>query len=214
MPCGFCGVTGHNIRTCERFGVLSTAEEHTNIEPNVIRPDPRFIRSRRTITTVRHDLVTFMDDIGLHDQADFITPNHSTSTSPLTPLTLQPILPDPIITNHFSNFGLIRIPSFDNIANIFNDDDDTLFDDLPDLIPIEPTDPTEPIEPTEPTEPIKLVTCVEHPCSTDSCAICMDNLSSVDLLVTRCGHQFHATCMIQHIKKKDDCPLCRGILYV
>ena len=69
-------------------------------------------------------------------------------------------------------------------------------DDLPDLIPIEPK---------------KLPDCVDKPCSTDSCAICLDKLSNVDLFVTRCGHQYHGTCMISHIKKNDNCPLCRGL---
>ena len=58
----------------------------------------------------------------------------------------------------------------------------------------------------------QLVTCVECPCETTSCAICMEDLTQVDLMVTRCGHQFHSGCMITHLRKKDDCPLCRGIL--
>ena len=60
----------------------------------------------------------------------------------------------------------------------------------------------------------QLVDCVAKPCETTSCAICMDELSQIDLMVTRCGHQFHSGCMITHLRKKDDCPLCRGILVV
>lgn len=58
----------------------------------------------------------------------------------------------------------------------------------------------------------QLVTCVECPCETTTCAICMEDLTQVDFMVTRCGHQFHSGCMITHLRKKDDCPLCRGIL--
>jgi len=58
----------------------------------------------------------------------------------------------------------------------------------------------------------QLVDCVAKPCETTSCAICMDDLTQVDLMVTRCGHQFHSGCMITHLRNKDDCPLCRGIL--
>jgi hypothetical protein len=69
---------------------------------------------------------------------------------------------------------------------------------------------------THPIKPlnieIQLVKCVNEPCVADICAICMENLSKVDLMITRCGHQFHSTCMITHLKQKPDCPLCRGIL--
>ena len=57
-----------------------------------------------------------------------------------------------------------------------------------------------------------LVKFANEPCSATDCAICMENLTSVDLMITRCGHQFHSTCMITHLKRQDNCPLCRGIL--
>ena len=59
----------------------------------------------------------------------------------------------------------------------------------------------------------KLVECVEEPCQTQDCPICMDDLKQTDLIITRCGHQFHGTCMLQHMKKHDTCPMCRGVLF-
>mgnify|MGYP000361422051 CR=1 FL=1 len=34
MPCSFCGIVGHNRRTCQRFDLLAAAatEEQTNVE--------------------------------------------------------------------------------------------------------------------------------------------------------------------------------------
>ena len=47
----------------------------------------------------------------------------------------------------------------------------------------------------------------------DDCPICMEDLKQTDLLVTRCGHQFHGTCMLRHMKTHDNCPMCRGVLF-
>ena len=54
---------------------------------------------------------------------------------------------------------------------------------------------------------------VEQPFHTDTCSICMEDLSATDLFITRCGHQFHGTCMLNHItirNTNNDCPVCRG----
>ena len=59
---------------------------------------------------------------------------------------------------------------------------------------------------------------VAQPFHTDTCSICMEDLNPTDLFVTRCGHQFHGTCMLNHITSSNtnnDCPSCRGhILWV
>lgn len=59
----------------------------------------------------------------------------------------------------------------------------------------------------------QLVECVKAPCVSTECPICMDEFHSTDLFVTRCGHQFHGTCMIRHMKQHDNCPMCRGVLF-
>ena len=54
---------------------------------------------------------------------------------------------------------------------------------------------------------------VAQPFHADTCSICMEDLKPTDLFVTRCGHQFHGTCMLNHITIRDtnnDCPTCRG----
>ena len=244
MPCSFCGTVGHNRRTCQRFDLLVAAatEEQPIIDNEDTLPhEPLDIRNLNgnIINTARTNLLNVIDNLFQYNEQlnpAFITPNRSRSPSPprspeRRPLTMQPIasgnatvtmlLPPhspqaPLTMQPISDFGegiatmllernippgLTRIPSFDDIANLFNDASEDGFDDddLPDLIPIETKN---------------LVDCVDKPCSTDSCAICLDKLSNVDLFVTRCGHQYHGTCMIQHIKKKDNCPLCRGVLHV
>jgi hypothetical protein len=56
---------------------------------------------------------------------------------------------------------------------------------------------------------------VAQPFHSDTCAICMEDLKPTDLFVTRCGHQFHGTCMLNHITSSNgnnDCPSCRGYI--
>jgi hypothetical protein len=53
---------------------------------------------------------------------------------------------------------------------------------------------------------------VAEPFQTGTCSICIDDLTPTDLFVTRCGHQFHGTCMLNHITShntNNDCPVCR-----
>ena len=198
-------------------------EEQTNVETEdnnieeIIMEDNNqdegvIIRNNneRIIMTARRNLLSIMDDLEVdllqNNDNPYITPNRSRSPSPQAPLTIQPIsdygygvIGRSMLLEERMPPGLTRIPSFDDIANLFNGASEEEFNDLPDLIPIENKN---------------LVDCVDKPCSTETCAICLDKLSSVDLFVTRCGHQYHGTCMIQHIKKKDNCPLCRGVLHV
>ena len=49
--------------------------------------------------------------------------------------------------------------------------------------------------------------------SKEECPICMDPLKQTDVFTTRCGHMYHGTCMIRHIKNNDSCPMCRGLLF-
>ena len=54
---------------------------------------------------------------------------------------------------------------------------------------------------------------VAQPFHADTCSICMEDLKPTDLFVTRCGHQFHGTCMLNHITSSNTnnhCPSCRG----
>mgnify|MGYP001372380717 CR=1 FL=1 len=58
-------------------------------------------------------------------------------------------------------------------------------------------------------------TIVDSPIATEDCAICMEKLTSANLFIGPCGHQFHAMCMVQHIKTRSNClcPLCRVELH-
>ena len=240
--CGTVGHNRRTCQRFDLLVAAATEEQPIIDNEDTLPHEPLDIRNLNgnIINTARTNLLNVIDNLFQYNEQlnpAFITPNRSRSPSPplspeRRPLTMQPIglgygsrsatilLPphspqapltmQPIASGNATAtmllernmpHGLTRIPSFDNIANLFNDASEDGFDDddLPDLIPIETKN---------------LVDCVDKPCSTDSCAICLDKLSNVDLFVTRCGHQYHGTCMIQHIKKKDNCPLCRGLLHV
>ena len=53
---------------------------------------------------------------------------------------------------------------------------------------------------------------VDHLEIEEDCPICMDSLQKTDLVVTRCGHSFHSSCLFKHLSKHDNCPCCRGII--
>ena len=44
------------------------------------------------------------------------------------------------------------------------------------------------------------------PVEEEICSICLDNLSSSEITVTKCQHKFHSNCLVSSISK---CPVCR-----
>ena len=44
------------------------------------------------------------------------------------------------------------------------------------------------------------------------CPICMDPLQMVNFAVTKCGHSFHASCLLRSVEDSSDCPMCRAEL--
>ena len=167
MPCSFCGTTGHNRRTCQRF-----EEEIEN------RLFPEISQMRQELEQRRIQI-----PIPIHSPTGFITP-------PITPS----------YNINYLNMGNININNLDinniDIMDIWGgDSDDESISPIKQLFIDSP-----------------LVKCANEPCVAVDCAICMEDLTSVDLMITRCGHQFHSTCMITHLKRNDNCPLCRGIL--
>lgn len=106
--------------------------------------------------------------------------------------------------SHIIPRSLLR--ELDNVdfSSIFSDSD-TEFDSLPDLEPMFDA-PVKRIA-------VALVACVDEACQSTECPICMDDLQKTDLFVSRCGHQFHSTCMVRHMRQNDNCPMCRGVLF-
>jgi hypothetical protein len=41
------------------------------------------------------------------------------------------------------------------------------------------------------------------------CPICWEDMNMVNLTITRCGHTFHSSCLIEANMTLDNCPLCR-----
>ncbi|KAL9286518.1 putative transcription factor C2H2 family [Arabidopsis thaliana] len=51
---------------------------------------------------------------------------------------------------------------------------------------------------------------------TESCSICLQSLvSSLKTEPTRmsCSHVFHSSCLVEWLKRKNTCPMCRTVLY-
>jgi hypothetical protein len=54
-------------------------------------------------------------------------------------------------------------------------------------------------------EPIVAEKVVEE----TTCAICLEELTDCNKMVTPCGHQFHASCIMKCMRTSDNCPTCR-----
>ena len=186
MPCTLCGTRGHNRRTCQAWWTIL---------PNI-------------------------HDVSLS--------NITTESLPMVPPTPEYISRTP--DNNFNYITSLTSVVDSEVHIIENDNDSTdsriLFPDLPALENItdnlwydsdNDTNTTTPIVgfdiDRKPATPKPLVECVKEPCLTTECPICMETLQNVDIMVTRCGHTFHSTCMIIHMRAHDNCPMCRGTLF-
>ena len=43
----------------------------------------------------------------------------------------------------------------------------------------------------------------------EECPICMEAFTGTNHIVGKCGHQFHASCLMQSLRSTDACPCCR-----
>mgnify|MGYP000052116118 CR=1 FL=1 len=201
MPCcGICGNQGHNRRTCQQWQVLEAnrrAEEEEEVEEveemSVIHTPPA------TFTDIRFNI------------------NYRLSTrnrSPVTSIAAITSIADTSVsfeTPNDRNVSRSLIEELDNVdynALFLDTDSDSDLDSLPGLISTDLLNDSMDKMVYPP-----LVNCVEEPCQIHDCPICMEDLKQTDLLITRCGHQFHGTCMLRHMKLHDNCPMCRGVLF-
>jgi hypothetical protein len=203
MPCTLCGQERHNRRTCQRWDLLLA----TRLDETYRDRD----RHGQNNPLTNHSPVTseqMYERPPIHSfTASFTTPNvrHNTVNRNVTlvntTVTVDTVeTDDMVVTSQYNVISPIRpnvlFPEWDSEWD--SDDDTSMFVD---------------IQPVQVSYSTKLTACVEEPCKTDDCPICMEDLHATDLFVTRCGHQFHGTCMIRHIKLNDNCPMCRGVLF-
>jgi hypothetical protein len=45
------------------------------------------------------------------------------------------------------------------------------------------------------------------------CPICLQDMTMIDFCITRCGHTFHTSCVIESLVNIDSCPICRRIIW-
>lgn len=192
MPCSLCGEARHNRRTCQRWDLLLATrleEAHLDRQNNTSYHNLLPVTSHQMYERPPIHTLT----------ASFTTPNnrHTTVnrqvTSINTVVTMETV--NMVVTSINNELSPIRpnilFPDWDS------DDDISMVD----------------VQPIQASYSTKLVPCVKEPCKTDDCPICMEDLHKTDLFVTRCGHQFHGTCMLRHMKLNDNCPMCRGRLF-
>lgn len=85
-------------------------------------------------------------------------------------------------------------------------------EDMPPLIDPDDYIPFGPSVSTHRIDPILLcLESAEELGEHTECPICYkDEIILLDMVTTACYHSFCCTCMIQHLQRKPDCPICRG----
>ena len=192
MPCSFCGTIGHNRRTCQRFDLLINERNELERNRNELERNRNELERNRITreeavenrifenAQIRQELEQrhIPIPIPIHSPIAFITP-------PITPSSYNNI-------NHL-NVDNLNVDNFDinnlNLMNIWGDDSDNDYGN--ELPPPLQSLPFPPFTPLKMVIVKTLVECANEPCSAKDCPICMEDLTSVDLMITRCGHQFH-----------------------
>jgi len=201
MPCTLCGTDGHNRRTCQRWDLLEAIRrEHIAAVDAAaqLNVDPRPPTSTDVVTRIFQNLADIATDLSIIPTTPTrrTLPRVPNAPSRITNNRNQDTLNASFDTDLYDNTD-----THANLDDLFSDTDS--LSDLDDLL----TD----FRPKTLSTP--LVDCVAQPCKADDCPICMEDFHSTDLFITRCGHQFHGTCMIKHMKLHDNCPMCRGVLF-
>jgi len=217
MPCTLCYADGHNRRTCQRWDLLEAVRREESARLDMIRNN--------------HLDIIAAANVAIATSAAAITATSAANTyddifhdGPSTPRTPPPRRHFPIVAPNVPNAprrmrtSRSHLPPgissqtelvhlFQNIENVIDNDD--IFSDLDSSF-----DWAELLnEPTPIATATPLVDCVKEPCKALDCPICMEDFQKTDVFITRCGHQFHGTCMIRHMKQYDNCPMCRGVLF-
>ena len=196
MPCTLCGTDGHNRRTCQRWDLLEAIRHEEAPQLNV-EPRPPLLATD-VVTRIFQNLADIATDLS-------IIPTTPTRRAlprvPNAPFRITNNRNQDTLNASFDSGFDDNTDTHANLDDLFSDIDS--LSDLDDLLTnLKPN-----------AHSTRLVDCVAEPCKADDCPICMEDFHNTDLFITRCGHQFHGTCMIRHMKLHDNCPMCRGVLF-
>lgn len=190
MYCSFCGIHGHTRRMCGQFELSIREWEESRSGPP---RSPWSLDPRRIYDTRPHHHVTPMSSPPRTPPGSppgYRTPPRTPGAPPRNQRRTHLDFNEHI-NEHINVINVINVVDsiiIDNINHIYNDNNAT---------------EAELCLPKE----------VDKPYDTTTCPICMEHLTPVNLMITKCGHQFHTNCMLIYLKHKNDCPMCRGIIY-
>jgi len=208
MYCSFCGINGHTRRMCGQFELSIREWEQSLSGPprSAWSLDPRRIydtRPHHHVTPMSSPPQTPMSSPPRTPPGSPPPPGYLSSylsggspprtpindiNVPVTPLSVIRYIEEGYIEEYIEEEYIVNSIIIGNINHIYNDNNAT---------------EAEVCLPKE----------VDKPYDTTTCPICMENLTPVNLMITKCGHQFHTNCMLIYLKHKNDCPMCRNIIY-
>ena len=47
----------------------------------------------------------------------------------------------------------------------------------------------------------------------EECPICKEKLTETNICRTKCKHSYCLSCLLEHLKEKNNCPLCRSVIF-
>jgi hypothetical protein len=180
--------------------LIATHIEETNSNNTHTPPTPPRQNYSRMSYSRMSPIINHRVSLDDFDTSNLRDNNHHDTTP--TPLAITPVITPIIARTLFTD---------DTLSDTENWWENSDSDSGQDLQLYTPNTQQQIIKANQPSN--TLVDIVKLPCHSNDCPICMEDLLQTDLFVTRCGHQFHGTCMIQHIKHNDNCPMCRGVLF-
>lgn len=217
--CGFCREEGHDRRRCAGWIQHQQRErEQTLAQQTLVQQALAQMHMRQGIWSGRQQAVIDLSDDYAEIPAN-TPPGSPPRTPPRTPPRMRsnspPNAPPRIEANQrpghrptsFPNTGgqgrvgpIIHIRAVGtNLGNRFEEVADSIANTLVGMRTNTQTSP-------------KLVKLSNKVIEATSCAICIEDLGETNKLITRCGHQFCCGCMFTHMRTKNFCPTCRGIL--
>ena len=229
MACGWCRQEGHNRQTCHHY-----AEYHNNLNVTIVEcsycgetgHEENECQFRNIFTDDYNEENNFTHDDAistLTDMHNFTQDLHINSdipsgeTSYISPIHIEVEVDVDVDTPPYTSPIQIDTPSREPS---YSPTHISISTPPRNRHPIG-NPPNAPIRNrnnrnifTNPPLTRTLVMCVENPFPREECPICMDDIKKTDSFTTRCGHMFHGTCMLQHMRHNTDCPCCRGVLVV
>jgi len=206
--CSFCDEAGHNIRTCNDVRISNGWREilrRSNLHRGSLLNDEDLGDVRRYLLTLPFLLVTGIAvQMGGSRAQDFVEAQMDSICNRIyTEAVRFEELPYEEKNSYLHWMDPDRYPTEDDVDTDYYSEDS---DDDGNLYFNDEMTPSHTIQP--------LLLCLEYAeelAQYTECPICYsEETTLLDMNVTACQHSFCHSCIVKHLERKNDCPMCRA----